>query len=890
MTDPTTGNATRFEELAPQARPESSSAASRVGAALALLALLVGLPVALVLLGGAPPIPTELPGLRDLARQLGPDDLVTVLVGVVWLVWLVFVGCVALEVVATRRGGLARTVPLAGPLQHLARALVGGLLVTGLVAGPAGAATASSIDDMAPRSTPVAAQVVDGAAATEFSPEAKPTRAERIEQRVEKRIEGELAYTVKAPRDGYHDNLWDIAEKHLGSGLRYKEIYELNKDKIQIDGRKLELARLIQPGWQLVMPADAVGVERVAVAPQPATPVPAGSQGSSAGSGAGAGAGTSAATVSEAAPETTQWWMGAGLLASGLLAGLAVARRRRPGTEPDEDARDVEADLRLAADPERAATLGAVMRQLTFACDRSGVAVPVAYAAVVGHDEIVLHLAPAVPEAVPGWEALDGGSSWRFTGDLDDLEPPADVEPAYPSLVSLGVDPQGRDVLVDLASSGGLITIGGDLHVAGEVVTSLALQAAVSPWSRSVRVAASGLPAAVAAVTERITLVNDVEAAAADLGQGSRDDVLTGRRRDDEVIVLAVGSVVPGFTMQRLATLAASTPGLAAVTVGDHDGARWRLHVDEHGTLHVPQLGLGVTANRIGAGQAEAVAALFVSAGLTTRPGEDDRVPVSVPRRDADDAAWLTAACRVGVLGPVLVDAASGPDERRAEALTELVSFLAMHPEGVHPTVLAGAVWPLGVTPDVRDANVERARAWLGTDSDGSHRLREGTDGRLSLGPEVVCDWDGFRHLVIASRRAEFARDEIGLLRRALKLVRGPAFDEAPRGRYAWTATLDLPRVIGELVVDAGLRLASLLEDGGDPAGAAAAAGAVLRVYPAHEESWRILLRSRHATGGVAGVAAAVEQLEAALAGAPMDPTTATLVDELWPDRAIRIS
>lgn len=882
MTEPTTApDASRFESLAPRPAEESSSVGARVGSALALVALLIGLPVALLLLGGAPPIPTEVPGLRDLARQLGPEDLVSVLVGIVWLLWLVFVVCVVLEIIATRRGGLARTVPLAGPLQHLARALIGGLLVTGLVAGPAGAATGSNAD-IAPPSEPVAAAVVDASATA--TPEAKPTRADRIEQR----LEGELVYIVKAPKNGYHDNLWDIAERHLGEGTRYKEIYELNKDKIQLDGRKLELSRLIQPGWQLAMPSDAVGLERRPVEQAPATPAPVGSQGggSEAGSGGGAGGVDASATQSES--DTTAWWMGAGLLASGLLGALAVARRRRPGTEPDEDARATEADLRLAADPERAARLDAVLRQLAFACAQTGVEVPSAYAAVVGQDSVELHLAPAVPEAVPGWEAVDDGALWRSTEDLAVLEAP-DVDPAYPSLVSLGVDGHGRDVLVDLASSGGLITIGGDLHVSSEVVTSLALQAAVSPWSRSVRVLASGLPSAVSDVAERIAIVPDVEAAAAELEATRADDVLTGRLRDDEVTVLAVGASVPNYAMQSLATLATSRPGLAAVAIGEHEAARWRLHVDENGTLHVPQLGLAVTANRIGAHHAEAVASLFASAGLATRPGDGERIAIALPRRDADDAAWLTATARVGVLGPVVVEGPGDSDDRRAAVMTELVAFLAMHPEGVHPTVLAGAVWPLGVTPEVRDANIDRARAWLGSDRDGGHRLRESLDGRLSLGPDVVCDWDAFRHLVISSRRSEFARDEIDLLRRALKLVRGPAFEDAPRGRYAWVATLDLPRAIGELVIDAALRLASLLQDGGDPAGAAAAAGAILRVYPTHDEAWRIVLRARHATSGVAGVSAAVQQLEEALAGEPMDPTTAALVDELWPQAGSQI-
>src|SRR5690606_20772566 len=145
---------------------------------------------------------------------------------------------------------------------------------------------------------------------------------------------------------------------------------------------------------------------------------------SSAGSQSG-DAGASAAVAQEGS-ETTAWWMGAGLLASGLLAALAVARRRRPGGEPDEDARETEADLRLAADPDRAEALENVLRQLPAACDEAGVSIPSAYAAVVGPDSVELHIAPAAPDAVAGWEPAEDGAVWRFVDDIASLEPPAE--------------------------------------------------------------------------------------------------------------------------------------------------------------------------------------------------------------------------------------------------------------------------------------------------------------------------------------------------------------------------------------------------------------------------------------------------------------------------------
>lgn len=50
-------------------------------------------------------------------------------------------------------------------------------------------------------------------------------------------------YTVKSG-----DCLWNIAKKHLGDGSRYKEIYELNKDKIKNPN-------LIYSGQELILPS-----------------------------------------------------------------------------------------------------------------------------------------------------------------------------------------------------------------------------------------------------------------------------------------------------------------------------------------------------------------------------------------------------------------------------------------------------------------------------------------------------------------------------------------------------------------------------------------------------------------------------------------------------------
>ena len=52
------------------------------------------------------------------------------------------------------------------------------------------------------------------------------------------------------------DSLWRIAARHLGSGARWKEIFDLNVGKTQPDGRSLRDPNLILIGWVLWLPSS----------------------------------------------------------------------------------------------------------------------------------------------------------------------------------------------------------------------------------------------------------------------------------------------------------------------------------------------------------------------------------------------------------------------------------------------------------------------------------------------------------------------------------------------------------------------------------------------------------------------------------------------------------
>ncbi|MDP9820651.1 hypothetical protein J2S59_000460 [Nocardioides massiliensis] len=878
----------------PEERPERRFG-EVIGAGFALLLLVVGLPAALLALGAPPPIPTQAPSLAQIARELSAEDLITVLVAIVWLTWLYFLVCVVVEVVAALRGGLARSVPLAGPLQSLARILVGALLMTGILAAPAQAAMgdggAAASAGPAVTATQVAGSV--GVGAVVGTVEGAAAVDQDVADQVEQRLEGHKVYTVKAPQNGYHDNLWDIAERHLGDGRRYTEIFELNKDRIQPDGRRLDLARLIHPGWELVMPEDASGVPRFhAPVEAPAAPQPGGAlAGADAGVEVGAGAGADAGDAASGEESVSQAAQGAGgLVAAAVLGALLLARRRRLGRRPEDDALAAEEQLRVSATPERASWLDVVLRDLALRCRQAQLALPPAYAAIVGDDGIELRLAPALSSAPEGWQVAEDGAVWRRTADLPPLAAAATEVAPYPGLVSIGVDDDGRDVLIDLEAAGGMIALTGDATVASQVAASVAVQTATAAWAEGISVTAAGLPHGVEEIGDaRLRVTDDLrselegfEASIANL----RGDVLSGRmsRRGFSASQLVVCGLVPDDDVaDRLRLLTGrGRQAFSVLIAGDHRSARWRLTVDENGVLELPQLQLSVHANRMSAAEVEAVAELF-GASREEPVDHGDRVAIPAPARAHDDAAWATAERRVGVLGPVAVQGGGVLPEERAELAREMVVFLAMQPEPVHPNVLAGAIWPRGVTADVRDRTVERVRAWLGTAEDGTHYLRADADGRLSLADGAVCDWDAVRTLLISSRQASSARDEVEKLRRALQLVRGEPFAATPTGRYGWVAREDLPRVIARVLIDASHRLATLLLDD-DPNGAVQAAEAGLRVAPGSQLLWRDLIRARHGATGIAGVQQTLDQMGDGLAGVPLEPETEALVQDFLPD------
>jgi hypothetical protein len=223
-------------------------------ALVALVALVIAVPLGLWAVAGWP-LPSAVPSWSSISDSLGsshiPDSvLVKGLAVVCWLVWIELVASVLVEAVALVRGRRAGDVPLAGPIQKMAGRLVAAVAILLVLS----AARAEGPHAAAPRplQVPGAAVVLD---LTSTAPAAAPVAQP-----------GLPTYTVQA-----RDTLWDIAEQHLSDPMRWGEIWNLNRDHQQVDGETFTNPDLICPGWELTLPADAVGLDD----PPPAVASPA---------------------------------------------------------------------------------------------------------------------------------------------------------------------------------------------------------------------------------------------------------------------------------------------------------------------------------------------------------------------------------------------------------------------------------------------------------------------------------------------------------------------------------------------------------------------------------------------------------------------------------------
>lgn len=255
----------------------------RLAALLALLATVAVPPAVLLLAADSPLNPPAALRTRDvLTNPVDDRTLLWLIAAFAWLAYAHLLASLIVELLRQTRG-LNWQVPFGGLLfganTALAGHLIAGILLTSQPA--AGVSTATPAMLHAALTTPVlTATTSPGTVAGSlvgtvggYGTEPAPTSGAGAPQPARPAITEthRLPECRVLPPDGRdHDTLWDIAERHLGDGMRWREIYTLNENRLMPDGQRLTKASLIHPGWILRLPADATTLDIDRVPNQPA--------------------------------------------------------------------------------------------------------------------------------------------------------------------------------------------------------------------------------------------------------------------------------------------------------------------------------------------------------------------------------------------------------------------------------------------------------------------------------------------------------------------------------------------------------------------------------------------------------------------------------------------
>jgi LysM repeat protein len=434
------------------------------------------------------------------------------------------------------------------------------------------------------------------------------------------------------------DTLSQIAQDTLGDGGQYQEIADASTG-LQPDGSHLTDANLIKPGWKLTIPGAAGSATPARREPAPSakpktvTPptriAPPDERAPQQPDGGGSPGREPSRPVTAHAPAAdhaadshvgsdedtvavrTAGGVGA-LLAAGLLILLTSRRarqqrRRRPGQRiamPPPDLAAAEMELRLSEDPSGLIRVDQGLRTLSLLLgERSRTLPELRFARLTGSR---LELTLAAPETLPApFTGTPDRTVWVLSADAA-LPTDARLEavPApYPSLVTLGQDPEGAQILLDLEHVGALATVGNSEDEVA-VLAAIAAEFATSPWADDLQITLVGcldqLPAALG--NGRVRHVDHLEqvlpalekrASAVRAALGRQDlhslrEARTARPHMHEVegcwppeILLLAAPVAPALRA-RLSSLLLDNPpaGLAIVTAGDVELAAWRIRFE----------------------------------------------------------------------------------------------------------------------------------------------------------------------------------------------------------------------------------------------------------------------------------------------------------------------
>ena len=566
---------------------------------------------------------------------------------------------------------------------------------------------------------------------------------------------------------------------------------------------------------------------------------------------------------------------GAAMVSAGAIRLVGARRRRQLRSAvvgarlvaPSPLAVETEAVLRSLGDDEQLARIDlairAAARELVDQSDR------VAAIAVGSDGEIRMWPAARSAPTDPMWRIDLESTAWVLPASVT-LEALAErahgVTQPCPALVHIGAA-SDRRLYVDLEAAGTLCVDAAQV-VAQGVLRAIAAALAVSPFAEAARLITVGLSDVALLDAHIVDQVETLDAAldVAAVALGSTSGAAQGRSTFalraasgggeawEPAVVLAVGVEIDDGLASSLAE--APVAGLAVVVDRNITEAAWVIR-PEGSRFVLEPLGICFTPARLESQHVLAVAELLDSVDVPLDVvGEVTPLVAAEPfdepvEEPFDEVEW---ALLVTLLGNVSVVSSGGEPApfERSKAL-ELVAWLSQHRE--HPTRTGArtALWDL----DVRDAtfanvvsDARRAMARVVLPHDGEEWIARTLTEHLPMHDCVVTDAQLLTARVLHARRLTH-HAAIEVLRPGLELVAGLPFAGTS---YLWPDAEGITSALTLLTTGAATELANHYLAIGDAEGVFWATGQGLKVLAGHEELIALRMRAHANNGDHAGV------------------------------------